>query len=205
MPEFTVKEIRLPELRMPELKREEIVRSLAGVRLPEVDLARARDVRIKVPTVTLTSSDVGKILAVAATATRFVRPAPRRRLPLLGSIGRRNRLPSVRIAQPRRRPRWRLAALFAIVGVGTWAILRRPDVQRRLQAGAREARERFETMRAESLQPSAGNGTSTIESGAADEAPTATSEPAGVTLSTDGLEAPDEAPSPMFEEASRPS
>jgi hypothetical protein len=207
MPEFTVKEVRLPELHMPELKREEIVRSLAGIRLPEVDLAKARDIRIKVPTVTLTSSDVGKILAVAATATRFVRPAPRRRLPFLGSVGRRNRLPSVRIVQPRRRPRWRLAALIAVVGFGLWAILRRPDVQRRLQAGAREARERFETMRAESLQPSDGNGTATspaMESSVVDETPTATDLAAGVTP-TDGLAAPDEASSPMFEESSQPA
>ena len=41
MPEFTVKEVRLPELHLPEVKRDEIVRALSGIRVPEVDRAIA--------------------------------------------------------------------------------------------------------------------------------------------------------------------
>ena len=74
MPEFTIKEVRLPELHLPEIKRDDIVRSLSGVRLPEVDLAKARRTTIKVPAVSVTGADVGKVLAAGAALARFVTP-----------------------------------------------------------------------------------------------------------------------------------
>jgi hypothetical protein len=43
MPEFTVKEVRLPELHLPEIKRDDMVRSLSGVRLPDVDYSSPLD------------------------------------------------------------------------------------------------------------------------------------------------------------------
>ena len=152
MPEFTVKEVRLPELHMPEVKRDDIVRSLSGVRLPEIDLPKARDVRIKMPMITLTGSDVGKLLAAVAAIVRFVRPVTRR-IPVSVSVGRRGRLPSVRIVQPRRRPRRRLAIGALIVGtLAGWALLRRPEVRARLDRAMEQARERIDAMRADTTK-----------------------------------------------------
>lgn len=150
MPEFTVKEVRLPELHLPEIKRDEIVRSLSGLHLPEVDLAKARPARIKVPAVTLTSPDVGKLLAAAAAVARFVLPTPGRGRWLAGPFGRRSRSPLARIVQPRpRRSRWPIAfGVIIVAAFGAWALLRRPEVRRRIDEAAHRARERFDELRA---------------------------------------------------------
>ncbi len=148
MPAFTVKEARLPELHLPEIKREDIVRSLSGVRLPDVDFVKARAGKINVPAVALTSADVGKLVAAGAAVARFVRPAPRRsrlfRLPL----GRASRTPIVRLIQPqKRRSRWPMLLFVAGgVAIAIWALLRRPAIREKVDAIAREARERIATM-----------------------------------------------------------
>lgn len=149
MPEFTVKEVRLPELHLPEIKRDDIVRSLSGVRLPEVDLSKARRATIKVPAVSVTSSDVGKVLAAGAAVARFVRPAPARRAWLPGPFGRRTRSPIVRIVPSRRRrSRWPLAiGAIAVVALAAWALIRRPGVRERIDAAARDARVRVDELR----------------------------------------------------------
>ena len=84
MPEFTVKEVRLPELHLPEIKRDEIVRALSGIRVPEVDLAeveprrRLRGINLHRhadAATGLAGVDAGKLVAAAITAARIVRPA----------------------------------------------------------------------------------------------------------------------------------
>jgi hypothetical protein len=149
MPEFTVKEVRLPELHLPEIKRDDIIRSLSG-RLSDVDLAKARNARIKIPTVTLTTADVGKIVAAGTAVARFARP-PKRRRWLTGGFGRRSPGSVARLIQPRkRRSRWPLGLVaLAAVAVAAWAVLRRPAVRQRLEELGQDARERFETMRAD--------------------------------------------------------
>jgi hypothetical protein len=149
MPEFTVKEVRLPELHLPEIKRDDIVRSLSGIRLPDVDLGKARSARIKVPAVTLTSSDVGKLVAAGAAVARMARPAPKGRRWLRGGFGRRSAGPITRLMQSRtRRSRWPIVIVAIAVGVAAWALLRRPAVRQRVDDLAQDARERFETLRA---------------------------------------------------------
>jgi hypothetical protein len=152
MPEFTVKEVRLPELHLPEIKRDEIVRSLSGVRLPEVDLAKARRASIKVPTVTLTGSDIGKLVAAGAAIARFARPIPSRGPRISARFGRGSRSPLVRIVQPRRaRSRWPIAiAVIIAAAIGAWALLRRPAVRRQVDEATHTARTRFEAWRAAS-------------------------------------------------------
>jgi hypothetical protein len=217
MPEFTVKEVHLPELRMPEIKRDDIVRSLSGIRLPEVDLAKARDVQIKVPTsikvptLALTSADVGKLLAAGTAVVRFVRPAPRRPGPL-GLIGRRSRVPSVRILQPRRRRRWRLVGGLAILAaIGAFLALRRPQVRARAEAAVRDARSKIEEFRAGEPRETEGGMSQTP---AADEAYTASVEVAGVRPAAEeagtAADAPDDLSAdspatPAFEESSTSS
>ena len=150
MPEFSVKEIRLPELHLPEIKRDEIIRSLAGVRLPEVDLAKARQATIKIPAVTLTSADVGKLLAAGAALARFARPAPRRARWWSGAIGRRSRSPVARFVQPRSsRSRWPLVlGAFVVASLGAAVLMRRPAVRQRIDDAARWVRDRFDELRA---------------------------------------------------------
>jgi hypothetical protein len=149
MPEFSVKEVRLPELHLPEIKRDDIVRSLSGVHLPEIDLARARRASIKLPAVTLSSSDVGRMLAAAAAVVRLVRPTPTRASWLSGPFGRRSRSALARIVQPkRRRSRWPIVlGGFLVVVLSAWAVLRRPAVRLRIDAAARDARARFDDLR----------------------------------------------------------
>ncbi len=150
MPEFTVKEVRLPELRLPEIKREDIVRSLSGVHLPEVDLARARPAGIKVPAVNLDGADIAKLMAAAAAVARFSRPTPARRSLLARPFSRSAPSPIARI-MPQRRRRSRLPIVLAVVVVGAmtaWAILRQPRLRQRLEEAAASARERFDAMRA---------------------------------------------------------
>jgi hypothetical protein len=167
MPEFTVKEVRLPELHLPEINRDEIVRTLSGVRLPEVDLAKARRAKIKVPTVTMTAEDVGRIIGAGAALTRFVRPTPRVRSPWK-LFGRRSRSPMALIVRPRTRRSRRpmMLGVLIVAAVAVWAVLRRPATQRRLEAGARQARERFETWRAQDLRPGSGTTDDTTTSDA---------------------------------------
>jgi hypothetical protein len=151
MPEFTVKEVRLPELHLPEIKRDDIIRSLSGVRLPDVALARARGTTIKIPTVTMSGSDVGKLIAAGAALARFARPMPGRGVRLNGRFGRRSRSPLVRIVQPRRRrARWPYAlGAFLIVSLGAWAVLRQPSVRQRVAGVMRDARQRIDAWRTE--------------------------------------------------------
>jgi hypothetical protein len=148
MPEFTVKEVRLPELHLPEIKRDEIVRSLAGVRLPE-DLARVRPGRIKVPSIAVRTSDLGRLVAAGLGLARLAQPVPRRsRMPRL-PFARGSRSPVVRLIQPRtRRSRWPMLIIVAgAVTVAAWALLRQPSIRRRIDEVASEARERWATMR----------------------------------------------------------
>lgn len=158
MPEFNVKEVRMPELHLPEINRDDIVRTLSGVHLPEVDLARARRAKIKVPAVTFTADDVGRIIGAGAALTRFVRPTPKRGRPSWNPFGRGSRSPIGLIVRPRTRRSRRPLVLGAliVVAVAIWAILRHPATQRRLEEGARQARERFETWRAQDLRPGTG-------------------------------------------------
>jgi hypothetical protein len=151
MPEFNVKEVRLPELHLPEIKRDEIVRALAGVHLPEVDLAKARQIGAKVPTVALTTSDVGRLLAAGAAAARFVRPTPSRRRWLIGPAERSLRTRAVEIVKPRpRRSRWPIAiGAILVIAVGTWMLLRRQAAQRSLEETARMALESFDELPAQ--------------------------------------------------------
>ena len=149
----------MPELHLPEINRDEIVRTLSGVRLPEVDLAKARRAKLNVPTVTLTADDVGRIIGAGAALTRFVKPAPTRIRTPWKPFGRRSRSPLALIVRPRtrrsRRPIMLGVLIMAVVAV--WAVLRRPATQQRLEAGARQARERFETWRAQDLRPESGS------------------------------------------------
>lgn len=158
MPEFTVKEVRLPELHLAEIKRDDIVRSLSGVRLPEVDLATVRQATIRVPAVRLTSSDVGKLIAAGAAIARFARPVPNRGPWTSGRFGRRARSPLVRMVQPgRSRSRWPLAlGACIVVAVGAWAVLRRPSIRNQVDEAMRSARARFDAWRATSAQPDEG-------------------------------------------------
>ena len=152
MPEFSVKEIRLPELHLPEIKRDDIVRSLSGVRIPEVDVAGAKRTIGKIPAATLTTADVGKLLAAAAAVARFARPTPRRSRSLSRLFRRDSRSPVARIIQPRatrsRRPL--VVGLLLAAALGAWALLRRPDVRQRVDEVAHRARERFDELRARS-------------------------------------------------------
>jgi hypothetical protein len=187
MPEFTVKEVRLPELHLPEIKRDDIVRSLSGVRLPEVDLAKARSARLNLPPIAVTSADIGRLAAAGAAIARFARRAPRRgRLP--GLPGRRSRNPIARLIQPRtRRSRWPiLLVVVGAVAIGVWALLRQPSIRRRIDEMAREARDRLATMgaRDERLDMDA------------DEPIAPRSVPTAAIADTDGI--------PAFEEAGSP-
>lgn len=156
MPEFTVKEIHLPELHLPEIKREDIVRSLSGVRLPDVDLAKAAPPRIKLPAgirmpnINLNSADVARLMAAAAAVARFTRPTSARKGLLARRFSRSTPSPIARI-MPQRRRRSRLPIVLAVVVVGAmtaWAILRQPKVRQRLEEAAAGARERFDIVRA---------------------------------------------------------
>jgi hypothetical protein len=181
MPEFTVKQVHLPELHLPEIKRDEIVRALSGVRVPDVDLARAQR-RPWGPGLDLSASpwrrrrlsgtDVGKLVAAAVTAARFVRPAgPRSRwAPLPRS--RRSLVAIIRPAPRRSRRRFALLAI-AIAMLAGWAVLRNPASRSRIDRAVSDARRRFDGMRA---RPSDG-----IDHEAGEPAPATTSDvaPAG--------------------------
>lgn len=156
MPEFTVKEVRLPELHLPEIKRDDIVRALSGVRLPEVDLAKARRSTIKVPAVTITGADIDRLIAAGTALTRFAQPAPGRLEGPWRAFGRRrSRSPMALITRPQRR-RWSrpiLVGVLIVAALAVWSVLRRPAARQRLEAASRDARERFETWRAQDMRP----------------------------------------------------
>lgn len=143
MPEFTVKEVRLPELHLPEIKRDEIVRALSGIHIPDVDLSRVERRKRG-----LSGIDIGKLIAAAVAASRFVRPvAPRSRWPLLRR-SRRNLMAIVRPAPRRSRRRFALVALV-VAALAGWALLRNPGTRMRLNRAARRARQRIDEMRAD--------------------------------------------------------
>lgn len=148
MPEFSVREVRLPELHLPEIKRDDIVRSLSGIHIPEVDLAKARTSRIRLPAITVTGSDLGRLLAAGAALARFSRPARARRPWLTRLSGRRTRWPAIQIVQPRgtrsRRPIVLVALLVA--AVGGLLFLRRPVVRARVEAAVHLARQQVAMM-----------------------------------------------------------
>jgi hypothetical protein len=148
MPEFAIKEVRLPELHLPEIERDEIVRALSGVHLPKVDLARPEPgnplARLR-PAMTrwrargLPPIDPGKVLAAAVTASRFLRLAPpRSRWPRIRR-SRGNLLEIVRPAPRRSRRRFALVAL-AVAAVAGWVLLRAPASRARLDRAAQKAR-----------------------------------------------------------------
>lgn len=143
MPEFTVKEVRLPELHLPEIKRDEIVRALSGIHIPDVDLTGVERRKRR-----LSGIDIGKLIAAAVAASRFVRPvAPRSRWPLLRR-SRRNLVAIVRPAPRRSRRRFALVAL-ALAALAGLALLRNPGTRLRLNRAARRARQRIDEMRAD--------------------------------------------------------
>jgi hypothetical protein len=157
MPEFNVREVRLPELHLPEIKRDEIVRSLSGVHLPAAALAKARPSVSRMPAVGVTAADLGRLLAAGAALARFARPAPARRPWPLGLAGRRTRLPEIRFARPRarrsRRPMLMVALLVA--AVAGLLLLRRPAVRVRVDSAARGVRQKFAELRRTVLEDGA--------------------------------------------------
>jgi hypothetical protein len=153
MPEFNVREVRLPELHLPEIKRDEIVRSLSGVRLPAVALPKARPSVNRMPEAGITPADLGRLLAAGAALARFARPAPARRPWPLGLAGRRTRLPQIRIVRPRSRRSRRPVLLFALLvaAVAGLVILRRPAVRVRVDSVARGARQKVAELRRQAV------------------------------------------------------
>jgi hypothetical protein len=162
MPEFTVKEVRLPELHLPEVKRDEIVRALSGIRVPEVDRAlaeprrRLRNVDLgAVPwRRQLSGVDAGKLVAAAVTAARIARPArtrprwsPFRRSRWAAvSRSRDNVVAMVRPA-PRRSRRRLVAVVIALLVAAGWMLFRNPGFRARLDRAAADARRRIDGMR----------------------------------------------------------
>lgn len=149
MPEFDVREVRLPELHLPEIKRDEIVRSLSGVHLSAGALAKARPSVGRMPAVGVSPAELGRLLAAGAALARFARPAPARRPWPLGLAGRRTRLPEIRIVRPRtRRPRRpMLVVALLVAAVAGLLILRRPAVRVRVDSAARGARRKVAELR----------------------------------------------------------
>jgi hypothetical protein len=181
MPEFGVKEVRLPELHLPEIERDEIVRALSGVHIPQVDLARAKPRKPAVglgPVMAqwrargLPPIDPGKLLAAAVAVSRFVRPAPP---PSRWSRVRRSRGNLMEIVRPApRRSRRRLALVtIAVLAVAGWALLRNPASRMRLDRATQKARQWVRDRRAGRADDIV------LEVG--EPAPVTTEEPAAVT------------------------
>jgi hypothetical protein len=159
MPEFTVKEVRLPELHLPEVKRDEIVRALSGMHLPDVDLPSVER-RSRLPRVDLTALpwrkrglsgvDAGELIAAGLAAARLLRPAtparwsPARLLP----IGR-SRRDLVAVIRPAPRRSRRRVTVIAIAGAvaAIWMLSRNASIRARLGRFAGDARQRFDAMR----------------------------------------------------------
>ena len=156
MPEFTVKEVRLPELHMPEIKRDQIVRALSGVHIPDVDLAKVEP-RRGLAGFDITALpwrrrgfsrvDAGNVIAAAITAARLVRPAaPRPRW----SPMRRSRGSLIAVIRPApRRSRRRLAVVaIAVAVIAGWIMFRNPAIRSRLDRTVHDTRRRLDEMRA---------------------------------------------------------
>lgn len=163
MPEFTVKEVRLPELHLPEVKRDEIVRALSGIRVPEVDLTKVEP-RRRLRNVDLgalpwrrrgmTVADAGRLIATAVTAARLARPArsrprwsPLRRSRWDAVARSRDNLVAVVRPAPRRSRRRLAAVVIAMTAAAAWMLFRNPAVRARLGRAAADARRRIDEMR----------------------------------------------------------
>lgn len=164
MPEFTVKEVRMPELHLPEIKRDEIVRTLSGIHVPEIDLTKAE----RRPTLrgfdlkampwrrqALSGIDAGRFVAAVFTAARIARLAtPRSRWSPFrrsrSSALRRTRETVVAVIRPApRRSRRRLAVvLIALAATAGWMVFRSPQVRSRIDRTAQRVRARVDEMRA---------------------------------------------------------
>ena len=153
MPEFNVREVRLPELHLPEIKRDEIVRSLSGVHVPVAALGKARPSVTRMPAVRVTPADLGRLLAAGMALARFARPAPAPRPWLRSFSGRRTRLPEIRIVRPRaRRSRRPLIVVALLVAAAAGLlILRRPAVRVRVDSAARGARQKVAELRGRAI------------------------------------------------------
>jgi hypothetical protein len=198
MPEFNVKEVRLPELHLPEIKRDEIVRALSGVHLPEVDLARARRGTFRVPAVSLTGADIDRLLAAGAALTRFVQPAPKGLRAPWRAFGRRSRSPMTMIVRPRtRRSRGPIVlGVLVVIAIGIWAVLRRPTVRQRLDAATQDARERLATWRGQEGRPDDEAVASAIYDAAGQNASENTDDLAVSATDPDGISALEESQTP---------
>jgi hypothetical protein len=162
MPDFTVKEVRLPELHLPEIKRDEIVRALSGIRVPEVDPVRFEPRRrlrgMDMRTLprrrrAMSAADAGRLIAAAVTAARIVRPQPPRsrwfplRRSRWSSLGQtRDELFAVVRPAPRRSRRRILAIVIALTAA-SWILLRNPAVRSRFDAAVGGARRRIDAIR----------------------------------------------------------
>lgn len=166
MPEFTVKEVRLPELHLPEVKRDEIVRALSGIRVPDVDRAMAnprrrmrnidlRDLRLRRR---LSGIDTGKVVAAAVTAAQIARPRQTRsrwfpfRKSRWAALGRsRDNLVSMVRPAPRRSRRRVAAIVIAVVAAAGWMLFRNPGFRARLDRTVADARRRIDVMRGQAM------------------------------------------------------
>ena len=163
MPEFTVKEVRMPELHLPEVKRDEIVRALSGIHLPEVERAMAEP-RRRMRNVDLRALpwrqgrmagvDAGKLIAAAIAAGRIARPAPKRarwspfRKSRWATVSRQREQIVAAVRPAPRRSRRRLAAVvIALAAMASWMLFRNPGFRARLDRTATEARRRIGEMR----------------------------------------------------------
>ena len=167
MPEFTVKEVRLPELHLPEIKRDEIVRALSGIHVPEVDLKVERARRpagfdlaaLRSGRRTLSGIDLGKLAAAAIAAARLARPASSRSRwsPFPRSPFRRSRWSAVSRSRdsvvavirpaPQRSRRRIIAVVIALTAAAGWMMFRRPAVRSRLDRVVADVRRRLVAMR----------------------------------------------------------
>jgi hypothetical protein len=212
MPEFTVKEVRLPELHLPEVKRDEIVRALSGIKVPEVDRAMAEPRRrlrnVDLRTLpwrqrAMTGVDAGKLIAAALTAARIARPASRRsRWSPFGrsrwaavSRSRDNLVAVVRPA-PRRSRRRVMAVVIALAAAAGWMLFRNPGFRARLDGAVSKARLRMDGMRSggmpdidlETGEPVAQTTAEVAPSGEIEDAATRAADVAHVTDGTDVTE-----------------
>lgn len=164
MPDFSVKEVRLPELHLPEIKRDEIVRTLSGIHVPEVDLAkveprrRLRNVDLRALASRrpgMAGVDAGKVVAAAVAAARIARPSkprsrwsPFRRRSRWAAVSRsRDNLIAVVRPAPRRSG-WRLAAVvIAMTAAACWMLFRNPAFRARLGRVADSVRRPIGDMR----------------------------------------------------------
>jgi hypothetical protein len=166
MPEFTVKEVRLPELHLPEVKRDEIVRALSGIHVPEVDRAMAEprkrlrnlDLRAFPWRQRLSGVDAGKVVAAAVTASRIARPARTRsrwspfRKSRWAAVSRsRDNVVAMVRPAPRRSRRGFAAIAIALLAAAAWMLLRNPGFRARLDRAAADARRRIDGMRSQGM------------------------------------------------------